>query len=495
MKTFPILSALCAIFAMAQQAECDVVMPAIFGDHMVLQQNAQVTFWGHAKPYETVSVSVSWSAERPEVLVGRDGRWQLTVQTPEAGGPHTVTVRGWNELVFEDVLVGEVWLCSGQSNMEFSSEWIHNFARDMRAGRTPATFDLDAEEAAVDAVVAEADNPTMRLFTVAAVGASSPQQDLHGEWVVCTPETMKKFSLTGYFFGLSLQERLGVPVGLVNSSWGGTPCDVWTPPEAFQEAPVLRDFAAVRDKGTWGPYEPGYLYNAMIHPLAPFRFAGVIWNQGEENVGQSRGDELYAHMFSTMVEGWRKAFGQEMPFLYVQIPAYRYDAANPSAFRSAQLRDQQRLALSLIPRSAMIVSSDVGCVDDIHPVHKQPVGERLATWALNIVYHQTTAIPCGPLYKAMIPEGNAIRIAFDYTNGGLKSLDHSELRDFEIAGEDRVFHPAKATIDGDYVIVRSLEVLSPVAVRFAWRDVAMPNLGGGTGLMASTFRTDDWPLQ
>jgi sialate O-acetylesterase len=359
-------------------------------------------------------------------------------------------VKGWNSITINDILMGEVWLCSGQSNMAFSAQWVYNFANDVKEGRSKATFDVDKELAFIERELAAADHPALRFFTVGSVTADPP--------------------------------------------WGGTPADVWTPAPLMQGDRVLGEFLKIRDKETWGPHAPGVLYNAMIHPLIPFRIAGVIWNQGEENVGANRGDELYARLFATMVRGWRSAWGYDFPILYVQIPPYRYDAGNPAAFRAAQLRDQQRRALDLIPDSEMIVTSDVGNIEDIHPMDKLSVGERLATWALNRVYNVSDEIPCGPLYEGMSVEGGAIRVSFIFADG-LQALDGKPLSDFQIAGEDRVFHPATAIIDGETVLVSSPEVKQPLAVRFAWTDIATPNLCGGSGLPASSFRSDDWPLQ
>ena len=473
----------------------DVFLPSIFGDHMVMQQDAEVTIWGQALPYETVTITNSWNDEKPSVLVKNEGRWALKLHTPKAGGPYTITVQGWNKIVISDIMMGEVWLCGGQSNMEFTSDWIHNFARDIRDGKMPKTFDTDKAEAEVDAEIKAADHPQIRLFQVFHIQGEYPQNDVIGKWMVCTPETMKGFSLTGYFFGRELNNKLNVPVGLISSNWGGTPADVWTPKAAFDADPVLSDFANWRDKGTWGPNAPGVLYNSMIHPLAPFKIAGMIWNQGEENVGQNRGDELYDHMFSTMVRSWRSEWGYDFPVIYVQIPPYRYDSENPAAFRGAQLRDMQRKALAEIPDSEMIVISDIAEPDNIHPVDKLTPAKRLAAWALNKVYGVSDEIPCGPLYKSMKVEKGKVRIAFDYAQGGLKSADDKPISDFQIAGADKVFHSATATIDGETVIVSSPDVKKPVAVRFAWTNIAMPNLAGGTGLPASTFRTDNWPLE
>ena len=495
MKLRALIAMATALALSTQVSYGNVSLPSIFSDHMVLQRNAEVTIWGQAKNSENITVTTSWNDEKQTVTTPREGRWSLKLKTPDAGGPYSITVQGWNTITIEDVLIGEVWLASGQSNMEFTSDWVHNFARDIRNGNMPRTFDPDKAEADIDAEIAAANHPEIRFYAVSLRQADYPQNDMHGEWVICTPETMKGFSLLAYYFGRDLNQKLNVPVGLINSSWGGTPIDVWTPADKFQADPTIAAFAKTRDTNTWGPYTPGVLYNAMIHPLAPFKIAGLIWNQGEENVGQNRGDEVYDRLFSTMISGWREKWGCQFPVIYVQIPPYRFDSANPAAYRAAQLRDMQRRSLALVPDSKMVVISDIAEVDNIHPIDKLTVGHRLATWALNSVYHVTTDIPCGPLYKGMTVEKGAIRIAFDYAVDGLKSSDGQPLTDFEIAGSDKKFHRATATIDGETVVVSSPNVKKPLAVRFAWTNISVPNLSSGKGLPASTFRTDDWKLQ
>ena len=494
MKLCPLLATAFALAAMTESVQANVYLPSIFSDHMVLEQNAEVVIWGLAKNSESVTVTTSWDGAKQTLTVPREGRWSFKLKTPAAGGPYTITVQGYNTITINDILIGEVWLCSGQSNMEFTTDWVHNFSKDIKAGKLPRTFDTDKAEAFVDAEIKAADHPQIRFFAVAQVEGEYPQNDVPGRWVVCTPDTMKGFSLVGYFFGRELNAKLNVPVGLINSSWGGTPADVWIPETAMLADPALAQFAILRDKETWGPNAPGVLYNSMIHPIAPYGIAGMIWNQGEENVGQNRGDEVYDRLFSTMVASWRKTWGYDFPVFYVQIPPYRYDATNAAAFRGAQLRDMQRRSLAQIPFSGMVVISDIAEPDNIHPVDKLTPAKRLAAQALTHVYHVSTDAASSPLYKGMVVEKGAIRISFD-NDEGLKSADGKPLTDFEVAGADKKFYPATATIDGKTVIVSSPQVKEPVAVRFAWTNIAMPNLAGGSGLPASTFRTDSWPLE
>jgi sialate O-acetylesterase len=490
MKLRTILATAAAVISMTTYAAGDVFLPSIFSDHMVLQRNAEVTLWGQAKSNETVTIANTWNGEKPTVVVDREGYWTLKLRTPDAGGPYSITVEGYNKIVINDILIGEVWLASGQSNMEFSAQWILNFAKDIRAGKLPKTFDPDKAESDIAAEVKAADHPQIRFFSVAQIQGKYPQNDVRGQWVVCTPETMKNFSLTAYYFGRRLNAELEVPVGLINSSWGGTPADVWTPADAMLSDPVLAKFAKERDKQTWGPHTPGVLYNAMISPITQFRIAGLIWNQGEENAGINRGDVIYDRLFSTMVKSWRKEWGYDFPVFYVQIPPSNfYEPANPAAYRAAIVRDMQRRALALIPNSDMVVISDTAELESGHPINKLTVGERLAVWALNKVYHVTDEIPCGPLYKGMKIEGDAIRVSFDYAKG-LKSADGKPLDCFEIAGADKIYHPATAAIDGETVVVKSSDVKEPEYVRFAWTNISVPNLASGTNLPASTFTTE-----
>lgn len=443
-----------------------VTLPSIFGNHMVLQQNSQVSIWGWGKPGEEVTVSGSWNQQEVKTKINSLGFWELKLSTPSYGGPYTLTVKGYHTIVLEDILIGEVWLCSGQSNMEWSA----------RAGIH------DAEQA-----VKEANQPKIRFFSVAHKTSDFPQLDLKGAWSVCSPETMIDFSAVGYFFARRIQENIDIPIGLINSSWGGTPAEAWTSPEVILQDEILNQAAQKLEEVPWGPVKPGKIYHTMIAPLIPFEIAGVIWYQGESNTSTAA---TYAKLFGGMIQSWRKAWGKDFPFYFVQIAPWKgYQGTS-----GAMLRDQQRLTLGTVPNTGMVVVSDIGDLEDIHPRNKKDVGIRLANWALYHTYGKKDLVFSGPLYQEMKLEGKKIRILFEYAEQGLV-LRGKELTHFEIAGEDQKFVKAQAKIEGNTVVVASPDVKNPVAVRFAWSNTAEPNLFNKAGLPASCFRTDAWELK
>ncbi|MBC3539078.1 sialate O-acetylesterase [Rufibacter sediminis] len=440
-----------------------VSLPAILGNHMVLQRNAEVTIWGWGNTGEEVTVTGSWNNQPVKTKVNNLAQWSVKLQTSGTSVPQTVTVKGYNTIVLEDVLLGEVWLCSGQSNMD----WNANAGID------------NAEQH-----VKEANYPSIRFFQVLKRTADAPQLDVQGQWVVCTPETMKHFSSVGYFFGRELHQNLKVPVGLINSSWGGTPIEIWFSAPALASNPVLAESAAKRKEVEYGPVQSAKAYNAMIAPLIPFRLAGALWYQGESNVDAP---EVYAQLLPTLIQDWRTAWQNEFPFYYVQIAPYKYGGAEEwPRLAEAQLKTLR------VPNTGMAVISDVGNVDDIHPRNKLDVGKRLAAWALNKTYGQKDVPFSGPLYREMRVEKDKIRLSFDHADQGLVAKG-KELTHFEIAGEDQKFVPAQARIDGKTIVVSAKEVKKPVAVRFGWNNTAVPNLFGKNGLPASSFRTDSWP--
>ncbi|WP_237586996.1 sialate O-acetylesterase [Pontibacter russatus] len=442
-----------------------VSVPSIFGSHMVLQQNAEVTVWGSGKPGEEVTVTGSWDNKPVTTKASNLAKWSVKLNTPAAGGPYTLTIKGHNTITLEDVLAGEVWLCSGQSNMEWSAA---------------AGIDNGEQE------VPKAMYPEIRFFSVAHQTADGPQLDVQGEWVVCTPETMKNFSAIGYFFGRELHQALDVPVGLINSSWGGTPAEVWVSPETVAQNPVLKQAAATQKEVPYGPVRPGKTYHAMIAPLTPFKIAGALWYQGESN---TNAPEAYATMLPALINNWRSDWGYEFPFYFVQIAPYK--GYGPEA--GPLLRDSQRKSLR-VPNTGMVVVSDIGNNDDIHPRNKLDVGKRLANLALNKTYGQTDRPASGPLFREMKVEGRKARLYFDYADKGLVRKG-KELTNFEIAGEDGQFVKANAKIDGSTVVVQAKEVKKPVAVRFEWSNTVTPTLFNKAGLPASSFRTDSATAQ
>ncbi len=458
-QPFPVfLSVMILHFLLPACSLANISLPALFGDHMVLQQKAEVTIWGWGKPLEEVAVVTSWDQHTVKTVTSNQAQWQVKVQTPSAGGPYSITIKGHNTVELKDVLIGEVWLCSGQSNMEWSA----------RSGIDGA-----------DEAVKTAWYPNIRFFSVSHRTADGPQVDLGGEWQVCTPETMQSFSAVAYFFARRLNQELDVPVGLINSSWGGTPIEVWMNPPVIAADPVLAQSAAKQKPVQWGPEKPGRAYHAMIAPVIPYRIAGALWYQGESNTVNG---ETYAEMLEGLVQSWRKAWGYEFPFYYVQIAPYEY--GEPGA--GAVVRDEQRRAMR-IPNTGMVVVSDIGNIKDIHPRNKLDVGVRLANWALVKTYNKPVAPVSGPLFREMKIEGRKARLFFDYAENGL-FCKGEKLTHFELAEADGKFVPAEAVIAGNTLIVRADGVKNPKAVRFAWSNTAEPNLFNKEGLPASCFK-------
>jgi len=462
---------------LAGMALADVKLPTVFADGMVLQQKSRVTVWGWAEPGEKVTVKGSWQwLWGASTQAGKDGTWRIRLKTPKAGGPHTLTVKGNNRIVLNDVLTGEVWVCSGQSNMQWS----------MAA--------LKTEEG--KKAIAEADFPQIRLFTVPRKFAAQPQADCDGQWQVCTPETVKDFSAVAYYFGRQLHQQLNVPIGLIHTSWGGTVAEAWMSQGALRE---FGGFDAELDKlQTPDPHDdkfpnhntPSALFNKMIYPLLQFRIAGAIWYQGESNVARWR---QYRTLFPALIADWRAQWGQgDFPFYYVQIAPYKY--TDSKAVGAALLREAQMLTLKTVNNVGMAVTMDIGEEKDIHPRNKHDVGRRLALWALAKTYGQKGLVYSGPIYTGMKIERDTIRLMFDSVGGGLMSRG-GPLTHFEIAGADRVFVPAKAVIDGNTVVVSASAVAQPAAVRYGFTNWAQPNLFNKEGLPASSFRTDDWPME
>jgi len=501
---------------LAHTAWAEVRLPKVFSSHMVLQQEKPVVVWGWAQPGEKVTVELGTANQ--EVQANERGEWKAVLPATKAGGPYTLTVSGSNKVQFEDVMVGEVWLCSGQSNMEMG----------IGAAR-------DAKEE-----IAAADYPGIRLLLVTKSWKPEPQSDIEGTWKVCTPKTVAEggwsgFSACAYYFGRELHKKLGVPVGLIDSSWGGTRIEPWTPPEGFAMVPALkreyelvqlgdprteahqqrleqvlqqteRWLAAARQALTARalvPTMPTYpgellpphdvqqataLYNGMIHPIRPFALRGAIWYQGESNATEGM---LYAERMRALIGGWRQVWGEgDFPFYFVQIAPFSYglNAEVIGEFWEAQA------AAQAVPNTGMAVITDIGDLKDIHPKNKQEVGRRLALWALAKTYGQENLVYSGPTFKAMTIEGDKLRLAFDNVGGGLASRDAKPLNSFEIIDADEGgFVKADAQIDGSTVVLSAPSVKHPVAMRFAWSMLAEPNLMNAEGLPAGAFRAGTVP--
>jgi sialate O-acetylesterase len=407
---------------------------------MVLQRDRPLPIWGWAEPGEEVTVTLD--GQKVSTKADDNRRWLVTLKPVKADGkPHTMTIEGKNKIVLEDLLIGEVWLGSGQSNME----WSINQSKGTKEH------------------TAAADRPTIRLFQVPKVQADTPADDVKSQWEVCSPKTIGRFSAVLYHFGTRLQKDLDVPIGLINSSWGGSPIEPWL----------------VADK------KAGRMYNGMIAPLHPFALRGITWYQGESNVGQGM---KYRDNMENLIKGWRGVWKAELPFYFVQIApwsGYKADLLPP-------LWEAQAAAVK-IPRTGMVVCTDlVDNIKDIHPANKQPYGERLALWALAKDYGKKDLVHSGPLYKGMKVEGAKVRVSFAHIGGGLQARDGKALTEFEIAGKDGKFVPAEAAIDGNTVIVQAEGIAEPAQVRFGWRNMANPNLMNKEGLPASPFRSLDW---
>jgi sialate O-acetylesterase len=485
----------------APALRAEVKPHGLFCDHAVLQRDAEVPVWGTARDGEKVTVEI---AGQKATATAAGGKWSVRLRPMPAGGPHTLAIAGDNTVVLNDVMVGEVWVCSGQSNMERQL--------GLRNGQQPLDNYL-AEAAA-------ANYPQIRQFLVPQKTAASPHTEVESKWVPCDPESVLGFTAVGYFFGSDLHRRLKVPVGLIHSSWGGTPAQAWTPPDvlarefpevaeaqrkavegyeaalakyraaepellakwekAVEEAkqqgqPAPRKPAPPRDPAT-STGRPSALYNAMIHPLLPYRIRGAIWYQGEADSGRA---EQYKRLFPAMIGGWRKAWGAgEFPFLFVQIA--------PHERMSPEIREAQLLAWQTTPNTAMAVTADVGDAKDIHPTRKRPVGERLALAARALVYGEKVEYS-GPVFDAMRVRGGRAELSFVHRGGGLVAKD-GPLRGFELAGADGKFHPARAAVEGSAVVVSSEVVPAPKAVRYGWSSVPDVNLFNADGLPASPFR-------
>jgi len=463
--SFAFLSFLLFMSGFTFPAKANVSLPAVFSDHMVLQQNSEVTIWGWANPSEEVTVTGSWDKNAVKTKAGNLAQWQVKIKTPAASGPYTLTVKGYNTIEIQDILMGEVWLCSGQSNMEWTT----------RAGIDNAQPEI-----------AKANYPSIRFFTVPRRSADGAQLDVEAKWIVCTPETMPDFSAIGYFFGQKIHENLKAPVGLINSSWGGTPAEIWVNAKAITENKALAEAATQLKEEPYGPNKPGKAFNAMIAPLIPFKIAGALWYQGESNTSNPQN---YEQLLPALIQNWRSEWGYAFPFYFVQIAPYSYGENHNGVL----LRDAQRKTLN-VPNTGMVVISDVGNIKDIHPRNKIPVGQRLANLALNKTYGKKDLVPSGPLYRNMEVKNSKIKLYFDYAEPGLMAKG-KELTNFEIAGSDQKFVKATAKIEGKTVVVSAKEIKNPVAVRFAWDDIAEPNLFNKAGLPASSFRTDNWPVR
>lgn len=502
---------LCGCFLLGGPAFAEVRLPSMFSDHMVLQRDVSVPVWGWAAPGEAITVSIDGQSKSAKT--DASGKWSVKLDKLSSKEPTTMTVKGSNTLTISDVLVGEVWLGSGQSNMQLNVGAVNNAAAE----------------------IAKADFPQIRLFTVERKTSPTPMDTCGGKWVLCSPQTVGPFSAAAYFFGRDLHQSLKVPVGLFNSSWGGTPIEAWTSMDVQQSNREFKPMLEAWKKKVAVPYDeaaamaryekqmqawktaaeklkaagkpagpepkkpmaprlmpghPANLFNGMIAPLIPYAMRGAIWYQGENNAG-SANPELYNVQLPLLVKDWRQRWGLgDFPFAWVQLPNFKKRNDDPGAPSTWAIVREAMLRSLNVPNTGMAIIIDSGEEANIHPKNKQVVGARLALWAKAKVYGQKIPFS-GPLPGPHTIKGNEVTISFTNADGGLVAKG-GDLKGFAVAGSDKKWVWAKARIEGDKVIVSSPDVAAPVAVRYAFGDNPDCNLTNGAGLPASPFRTDTW---
>ena len=447
----------------------EVKLPAIFCDNMVLQQQTDAAIFGKAAANATVTVKTSWNGKSYSARADKNGNWKIKVTTPSAGGPYTVTISDGKPVALKNVMIGEVWVCSGQSNMEMPMKGYRN---------QPI---LGSNE-----LIATCASHDIRMFTVTKATSLIPLEDFKGSWKTSDPENVCDFSATAYFFGLMLNKALNVPIGLINTSWGGTRIEPWISEAGFAKF----DFVKLPDKTQQQPnlsqQTPTVLFNSMVNPMVGYGIRGGIWYQGEANRNEA---DKYVQLLPGLVENWRSVWGVgEFPFYYVQIAPFDYGQPGSN---SAFLREAQLKATTAIPNIGMASIMDTGEKDCIHPSNKAAAGYRLAYLALAKTYGKKGFACDGPVLKEMKVEGNQVRLTFDNASNGLTSFG-KELSCFEIAGSNKRFYPAEAFITNAGITLFSPAVNEPVAVRYAFKDFIIGDLFNTEGIPASSFRTDDW---
>lgn len=450
-------------------AFAEVKLPAVINNNMVLQQQSSVPLWGKASANKAVRITTSWDRKSYKAVSDNNGGWRVNVKTPAAGGPYTITFDDGQKIQLNNVLIGEVWLCSGQSNMVMPLKGYRN---------QPTLNGND--------ITANAANSQIRLFHLQRAVSNVPLDDCKGSWEVSSSESATDFSAIGFQFAQQLQKILNVPIGVIESDWGGTPIEAW------MDKPSLSSFAGVKipeanDAVKAAPNRPTCLFNAMIAPITGFGIKGILWYQGENNASKPTG---YDQLMASMVSGWRNLWKSDntISFYYVQIAPYRYPTNRDSI---PVLRETQQKAQSEIPNSGMAVSIDAGNEFTIHPEDKTIISKRLLYWALGDTYHQKGIAYKSPYYQSMeIKDGSAVISLTDAPNG-FTSFD-KEITGFEIAGSNKHFYPAAVKISGTNIVVQSINVPTPVSVRYGFKDWAPGNLYNTEGLPVAPFRTDDW---
>lgn len=457
------------IFFLGYQATtaAQLRIPNFFSDHMVLQRETPVNLWGWGEAGSPVKIKGSWFPDTVCTTVDGNGQWRVTLPMGAAGGPHQLELHSNSEsLRLTDILLGDVFLCSGQSNME----WGGNQNLQEIIDELP-----------------HANNPEIRLLQVSRKTDSYPQTQIPDTWERLNAETLKPFSAIGYFIAKRIHAEEKVPIGVINASWGGTPAETWTPEYLIDNDPFLKDRAEKQEANAYRPHRAGAAWNSMIYPLAGYNLSAVFWYQGESNVETWDG---YDKLIKTLVNSWRAAWNSDFPFYFVQIAPYQYGNPTPLA---ALLRQQQVKTSLELPSTAMAVITDlVDDVQNIHPTQKKAVADRLATIALVEIYGRQIEDYRSPVYRSAEIVENTMEITFHHLDGHLKA--DGPISALYIAGSDRKFKPAIGKIKGNKLIVESTEVPHPKAVRFGFSETAIPNLFNSKGLPVSPFRTDHWPL-
>ncbi|MFZ4398595.1 MAG: sialate O-acetylesterase [Bacteroidales bacterium] len=445
-----------------------VKLPSILSDNMILQQNSNVKFWGWADQNEKIAVKVSWSKKIFSTTASKNGKWMISIPTISAGGPYTIDILAKNKITLKNVMLGEVWLCSGQSNMEFTIKMLGGW---------------DYYKSELKDLL-ENDYSNVRLCQIEKDLSLNLKDDCKSLWMKADANSLNDFSAVAWFFGRELSKKLKVPVALISSNWGGTPAEAWTDSSFIANDKELSFYLTKGKPNELSPSYHSVLYNAMIHPLINFSIKGVIWYQGESNIAEA---DIYSKLFTALIKSWRQAWNiGNFPFYYVQIAPFNYINGNNT---SAYLREAQLKTLNII-NTGMVVTMDIGDINNIHPKNKQDVGKRLSLWALNKTYQQKNIkIFSGPVYKKMKIEGNKIRLFFDFAESGLNITD-KEISAFTIADKEMKFNKAETVIDGSSILVSANSIYNPVAVRYAFTDTSKGVLFNIEGLPASSFRTD-----
>jgi sialate O-acetylesterase len=481
MRRITLFIVFCFIFSLTQAR---ITLPQFFSDNMVLQQQTECNIWGTADKGKSVVVITSWDKKSYSVMVNDDGQFSIKVKTPKAGGPYDITFATGTpskssvssglayDFTLHNVMVGEVWICSGQSNMEML---MKGYKAQPVEGATEELLSCKDDE--------------LRLFYGKRFASLEPQQNLKGSWQEANAASVREFSATAYFFGKALRKALGVPVGLIVTAFGGSACEAWMKADWLKAFPKVQQTITEEDVKKLQQRCPTALYNGQLKPLIGYGIRGAIWYQGEDNIPRY---DYYAELLKAMVEGWRAEWKQgDFPFYYCQIAPYDYSLIGWS--NSQHLREQQLKAEAMIPNARMAVLTDVGLEYGIHPRKKRQAGERLALLALANTY-EVKGLPDFAVYKEVTFQNDTAVIAFDRSKEWVYFEHGPRSNNFEIAGEDRVFYPAEAWVSRNRVYVMSNEVKKPVAVRYAWRDWVVGDLMHD-GLPVSSFRTDDWDNQ